>query len=820
MPNPLRLPNLTFITATAVLTLGLLTTGCAAPGTSTQAVLSSASIPARALKVMPLGDSITDGYNIPGGYRTELYRRLSAQVPGLNFVGSLQNGPATLADRDHEGHSGWRIDELAARVDGWLDGAQPDVVLLMIGTNDTIQNRDPAGAPARLGRLLDQMLSRRPNARILVSSLPPLRDPDQNRRVQAYNAALPALVRSRAAQGKKVSLVNVGATLTLADLADGVHPNVGGYGKLATLWAEALRGTPGALQPGASGQVTLEPAPGGNTVNEPAASGGRAVGLWSSSQKARFVVPADLPTGNYTLSLTARADEYQGWPIVAVKRGGTRLGTATVTSQTYAPFDLATTSLAPGQTLEVEFTNDALGNKAGEDRNAIIDHLTLQPTGTGASPSPLPARTSAARLTVSPDGRRLQDSDGRPFLYWADTGWELFHRLNREDARTYLQTRAAQGFTVIQAVALAEMDGLTVPNAYGDLPLVDKDPARPLTTPDNDPSNTQQYDYWDHVDDIVNEAARLGLHVALLPTWGRWVNDEPIFTPGSAKSYGTFLGQRYKDQPIIWVLGGDRNPETDAQRSIWRAMAEGIEQGVGGRNRALITYHPRGGKTSADYFHSEPWLDFNVWQTGHCRDEREAAKVLSTYKRTPVKPVINAEPVYEDHAVCNDKSKGYADEVDVRNVAYWSTFAGAAGHAYGHRVIWGFDVFDQGRDKAWLKALNDPGARQLGYLKTLQESRPAVGRSPDETLVKGSYTGNRPVVALRGQDYAWVYLPDGGAVTVTLGRTGGGRVRAAWFDPRTGKTAEVGTFTNSGQRAFTAPSKGRGNDWVLLLQNA
>ncbi|WP_180969972.1 glycoside hydrolase family 140 protein [Deinococcus planocerae] len=420
-------------------------------------------------------------------------------------------------------------------------------------------------------------------------------------------------------------------------------------------------------------------------------------------------------------------------------------------------------------------------------------------------------------MTVSPDGRRLQYADGRPFLYWADTGWELFHRLNRTDARQYLQARAAQGFTVIQAVALAEMNGLTVPNAQGDLPLVGKDPTRPATTPGNKPTNSAEYDYWDHVDYIVNEAASLGLHVALLPSWGRWVNDEPIFTPASARSYGVFLGRRYRDKPVIWVLGGDRNPETEEQRAVWRAMAEGIEQGVGGRDRALITYHPRGGKTSAEYFHSEPWLDFNLWQTGHCRGEREAEKVLGTYRRTPVKPVINAEPVYEQHVICNDQKNGYADEVDVRNVAYWSMFAGAAGHSYGHRMVWGFDVYDG--NKAWLKALSAPGAWQVQILKKLLESRQAQRWEPDTTLVKGSFTGTRPVVALRGREYAWVYLPDGGAVTVTLGRVGEARVKVSWLDPRTGRTTVVGAFSNSGERSFSAPSHGRGQDWVLRIEN-
>jgi len=165
-------------------------------------------------------------------------------------------------------------------------------------------------------------------------------------------------------------------------------------------------------------------------------------------------------------------------------------------------------------------------------------------------------------LKVSENKRFLVHQDGTPFFYLGDTAWELFHRLNREEADKYLENRAAKGFTVIQAVAIAELDGHKDPNPYGHLPLVDLDPARPAIQ--DGPAN----DYWDHVDYIVNKANSLGLYIGFLPTWGRYWRDQsadrnPLFTPQNAEVYGEWLGRRYKDKALIWILGGDRPIEND-----------------------------------------------------------------------------------------------------------------------------------------------------------------------------------------------------------------------------------------------------------------
>src|SRR5688500_13903133 len=99
-------------------------------------------------------------------------------------------------------------------------------------------------------------------------------------------------------------------------------------------------------------------------------------------------------------------------------------------------------------------------------------------------------------LKVSENKRFLVKPDGAPFSYLGDTAWELFHRLNRADTELYLDDRASKGFTVIQAVVLAEFGGLVDPNANGDLPLENSDPTKPIDK------------YFQHVDWVVDQMAK------------------------------------------------------------------------------------------------------------------------------------------------------------------------------------------------------------------------------------------------------------------------------------------------------------------------
>lgn len=436
----------------------------------------------------------------------------------------------------------------------------------------------------------------------------------------------------------------------------------------------------------------------------------------------------------------------------------------------------------------------------------------------------LAAEPQVPRLRVSDNGRYLVTEHGEPFFYLGDTAWELFHRTTREEADLYLRDRAAKGFTVIQAVVLAERDGLGTPNPYGHVPLVDNDPTRPLLRegPDND--------YWDHVDWIVDRAAELGLFIGMLPTWGdkwnkKWGVGPEIFTPENAEIYGRWLGERYRTKPIIWILGGDRNPENDRHLAIIRAMARGLRAGDGGTH--LLTYHPQGGADSARWFHQDEWLSFNMFQSGHGQFHNPNYRTtLRLRELRPIKPVLDGEPRYEDHPVGWRAEKGWFDDWDVRQAAYWSMLAGACGHTYGNHNIW--QMWEPPRQPIslartpWKEALHHPGSAQMGLMRKILTQRPFWKLVPDQTLIAGDEReGGEHRRAARAEDrsFALVYLPTGGTLQLAVPALGANAVCCWWFDPRSGKTIKAGDYPGTGKIALKAPTEGRGQDWLLIVDN-
>ena len=199
------------------------------------------------VRVMPLGDSITHGTQVPGGYRIGLWQRFTTNGYRVDFVGSQFNGPANLGDHDHEGHPGWRIDQIDANIVGWMQTFTPHSVLLHIGTNDVLQNFNLGTAPNRLSTLIDRITNTAPTAEVFVAQITPLANANQEAAVRTFNSAIPGIVQSKVNAGKHVHLVDMHSALTTADLIDGIHPTAGGYDKMAVTWFNALRSVPGSI---------------------------------------------------------------------------------------------------------------------------------------------------------------------------------------------------------------------------------------------------------------------------------------------------------------------------------------------------------------------------------------------------------------------------------------------------------------------------------------------------------------------------------------------------------------------------------------------
>lgn len=421
------------------------------------------------------------------------------------------------------------------------------------------------------------------------------------------------------------------------------------------------------------------------------------------------------------------------------------------------------------------------------------------------------------RLEVSENKRFLVFEDGTPFFYLGDTGWELFHRLNKEETEKYLENRRAKGFTVIQAVVLAELDGLNTPDRSGERPLIDNDPLKPNIR------------YFENVDWVIKKAQEKGLFIGLLPTWGdkvdkKWGIGPVIFNKENAYKYGQWIGTRYKDFPnIIWINGGDRVGGGE-NKLIWDAIGEGIKSVD---KDHLMTFHPGGGRSSSEWFQNSDWLDFNMSQTSHGQRSYAIYKQIieHDYNLIPVKPCFDGEPRYEDHPVnWNPEVLGWFDDADVRQALYWDLFTGGFGHTYGCHPIWQF--LAPSREAVglahhnWYDVLDLPGACDLIHARRLLESRPFLSRIPDQSLIVPAYYPETDyVVATRGKGYAFIYFPTGWSAEINLDKIGVKILKAFWFDPRTGESKLVDTIKGTGTRKFTPPTGGRGNDWILVLDD-
>jgi hypothetical protein len=434
------------------------------------------------------------------------------------------------------------------------------------------------------------------------------------------------------------------------------------------------------------------------------------------------------------------------------------------------------------------------------------------------------------RLRVSKNGRFLAHENGKPFFWLGDTGWLLFSKLDKAEAEIYLEDRRLKGFNVIQVMVLHEIDEV---NVYGKSALLDKELTH-LNVSEG------EYGYWEHIDFITDLAAKKGLYLAMVPIWGSvvkngWTDVDKI------KYYGEWLAKRYADRPnIIWLNGGDT--KGNLHKDIWAALGQAIKNVD---HNHLMTFHPFGRTSSSDWFHNEPWLDFNMFQSGHrhydqiMKNNEEGNEnlwigqdnwryVLNDYEKTPVKPTMDGEPSYEGipHGL-HDTTQPLWTDADCRRYAYWSVFAGAFGHTYGNNSVMqmlkpGEGIGSYGATQYWFEAINDGGAAQMQYMKKLMLSVPFYNRVLDQSIIHGD-PGSRyeRLLATRGVDYLFVYSYTGREFSINMGKITGDTVNARWYNTRNGRSLYIGRFVNSAVQQFTPPGKTiEGNDWVLIVTDS
>jgi hypothetical protein len=414
-------------------------------------------------------------------------------------------------------------------------------------------------------------------------------------------------------------------------------------------------------------------------------------------------------------------------------------------------------------------------------------------------------------LHVSDNHRYFVDAAGKPFLYHADTGWQVHTRLTLDEAREYLTTRRDQGFNTIQTQIVMAPEHRT---RDGVPPF---DGASDFRRPNEA--------YHDHVARVIEMADSLGLLVVMSQPWLGCCEegfgnrpDKPIQAngPEGNRSYGRYLGRRFaRFTNLMWIVGGDNDPKGDL--AGLQAFAEGLRETAPAHQ--LLAYHASPPHSSTDIWGPAPWLGFSFIYTywrdkpGEWVNPQDMLEVyeaaLREYNKTRVLPFVLGEAQYEGFSG-NDIGTPF----HVRRQPYWTMLSGGAGHAYGSQ-LWNFPAH-------WREIVKWPGAAQLRHFRSFFEAIPWWRLVPDQRhrfVVAGYGTFTKPdyVTTAVSDDatFAVSYLAERRTIVADLTKLKGPVVRARWFCPRTGEYREAGSH----EPALTQLTPPTNEDWALLLES-
>lgn len=426
-------------------------------------------------------------------------------------------------------------------------------------------------------------------------------------------------------------------------------------------------------------------------------------------------------------------------------------------------------------------------------------------------------------LTVS--GRSLLTAQGTPFYINADAPWPIIMGISPVEARDYLADRAAKGVnTVILQLIEHKWDDNSPAwiDTEGNLPFTsDLSAGNPdFTTPNEK--------YWSRVDQILQLLDTFGMLALAFPAYlGYQQGDEGwasvVAANGTSRmtTYGTFIGNRYKNQRnILWVMGGDCSQLTPTDLSVHVDNLANAIKAVDSNH--LMTAHPQDHSISTTTY-NKSWLDIN---SAYPADLANVSQyVRSAYQTTPTKPTLMIESRYG-----NSSTQNLADW-QLRTEMYQSILGGAVGHVYGNNPTWYFGVgTGSSADSAaastkgldWHTQLNSFAAPSLAYVRRLQLARNLSALTPDysHVVVTGTFTDGdtyRPVAA---NSQMLVAYTNGVALVVDKTQFTSATFNVNWYNVRDGSTTSGGTTSmGAGTQTFTPPTTGSGNDWVLLLDD-
>ncbi|HLL69224.1 MAG TPA: nucleoside hydrolase-like domain-containing protein [Micromonosporaceae bacterium] len=425
-------------------------------------------------------------------------------------------------------------------------------------------------------------------------------------------------------------------------------------------------------------------------------------------------------------------------------------------------------------------------------------------------------------MTFSSNNRHFVDANNQPFYFAADTGWFMLQSATEEEWDLYLDNRRAKGFTAVMVMAPQMFNEK---NRYGELPF---------TTPGH--LSTLNERWWARMDTFVGKAAARGMAVNMALLWLGYKNEGwgvayGYNTVAQSRTFGQVMGRRYgagTARPnVIFQLGGDHQPDANY------AKIDAVGTGIREVNPTVpIMVHAKPSTEGRVVYPNARWLNLNTVYTyypGKASSRHVYAMSKDAYLRTPVMPYFMVESGYEGDG---------ATPAQVRAQMYWPVLSGATGFGYGNRDIWPVSDSEHGRSgQPWQNHLNDRGAFSAGHAATVMIGRAWYDLVPDfdHTVVTAGYGTFNNTNNAGGNDYVtagrtgngrlvMAYLPSTGtgtrSLTVDMSNLTVNPVSAKWFNPANGTYTTIGSFANSGSRAFTTPgNNGQSmNDWLLILE--